>query len=881
MNNVTGLTVTPDVNALTLQWSPVAGATGYKVYRQLDGNFVLIANIPGTTFKDEWITTASAWSYAWSTDTGKLGLPKGVTQYYLVTAYDGSSESGGTNTSGTPIADTLYVIDKVRATVNIIAYGENTGAWSTAISTVANLTKVHDWIRTNFTTNITLYVDIKLLTTNVGSDATIYLQSLVAAYGYDIVTLPHRAWFPTIDGWWGGYTGTAAEIANIQTAHDSCFTVFGKYPVASYAWHYNSALAEKAASLGYKLCPGGISEQAGVDGFRSIGNPWGFYKPSKNNNLMPGDGTAENTHDIIAGLAPLKTGSYRTNFEYYNNLPETALDFCGDIWKNLTQQKNTFKKVIEDSDLDINGYFVTPFYIDSYWLFLDPTYTSYATDGSGDTEQWRAHKNIMQWFKDRYGADKVVKTGDLGTWLQTKIDNTKPCPPVLLWGYNDIEGHESEKGWRYDCANYHAMCQFKAGAAGYIRFIQELPYNSTNTEAVAPQTNWSSTGGVLRNTQYYDDGYESGTEGWFFSQDPPAREIQFVRSGITYSLHDGSDINISEGFISSTVSKAIACWHIFDNLNTTLLFTFVSEISEDSLINSYINRNASVTSIVEYNNLTAQTVELSQNTELSQANLIFSTQPSVQSTTENSAIIAYSTLELGANQIQSVQTTLASGSLSFQATVSESQTQNESTQAELQFTGTVSESKANTQSAIATQTITGTITSNQLTAQSSEGTSAVPTIAFSQQPTVLNGVIYYGTEDLFAGFEGVTIQLTAQQQQIVNASLGFAGTSIESQETANENALGSQVFSGGIVGYQLNQGQTLVQELEGVTQAQGSQQQVILSSLGFMGVASQEQAQRQNAIELAEVLALSVSVRDPLELSIAMRDPLALTVTVN
>src|SRR6185369_9820515 len=103
--------------------------------------------------------------------------------------------------------------------------------------------KIHDWVRANFSQNITLCVDIKLLTTEAGSDTTQYLQSLVAAYGYDVVTLPHRAWFPTINGWWGGWVSIAQEMVNMQTAHDACNVVFGKAPVASLAWHYNSALA--------------------------------------------------------------------------------------------------------------------------------------------------------------------------------------------------------------------------------------------------------------------------------------------------------------------------------------------------------------------------------------------------------------------------------------------------------------------------------------------------------------------------------------------------------------------------------------------------------------------------------------------------------------
>ena len=226
--------------------------------------------------------------------------------------------------------------------------------------------------------------------------------------GYDIITLPHLAWFPTVSGWWGSYPGIDTEIANMQTAHELCFSVFGKYPVAAAAWHYNKDLVSKAVSLGYKLAPGGICEQNGVDGFVAFGNPWGWYKPSKNNNLMPGNGNASNTQDIIVGLSPLKTGSYRTNFEVINGKTAGSIDFCGDIFTNLLSQQHAFTKIIEDSDNNINTHFVAPFYLDPYWLFTDSRYTCYVPDGSGDTDQWHVDKELMLWFADRYGADKLL-----------------------------------------------------------------------------------------------------------------------------------------------------------------------------------------------------------------------------------------------------------------------------------------------------------------------------------------------------------------------------------------------------------------------------------------------------------------------------------------
>ena len=472
------LTVSAGVNQLTLSWSASAGATGYKVYRQIAGKYTLLDTVSGATYSDSW-KTADKWGQSFSDGFGRLGLPRGVTQNYKVTAYDGTGESAGVTGSGTTVKASRYTTDKMRGTVNLIV--SSTDHMLSRNPTVPQIQTVHDWVRGNFTTKLTLWVSMQWLK-NPTSPVTVYVKSLVHKYGYDIITLPHVAWFPTVSGWWGSYPGLNTEVGNMQTAHDLCYAVFGKYPVAAAAWHYNKDLVSKAVSLGYKIAPGGICEQAGVDGFASLGNPWGWYKPSKNNNLMPGDGSASHTQNIIAGLCPLKTGSYRTNFELINGKEVGGVEFCCDIFTNLLSQQHSFTKIIEDSDNNINTHFVAPFYLDPYWLFTDGKYTVYVPGGSGDTDQWHADKELMLWFADRYGADKILGAGALATWLQTKVENSNPCPPVFLWDYNEVEGHESEKGWRYDSQHYHTMNRWKAGTHGYIRFIQELPYNVISAE---------------------------------------------------------------------------------------------------------------------------------------------------------------------------------------------------------------------------------------------------------------------------------------------------------------------------------------------------------------------------------------------------------------
>ena len=491
--------VSAGVNQLSISWSASAGAAGYKVYREIAGAYVLLDTVPGTTFSDSW-KTADTWGQAFGNGYGRLGLPRGIAQNYRVTAYDDVGESIGVAASGTTVAAGRYTTDKVRGIVNLIV--SSTDHMVKYNPTVEQIKTVHDWVRDNFTTNITLWVSMQWLQ-NPNSPVTVYLQSLVHDYGYDIVTLPHVAWFPTVSGWWGNYAGIETEIANMQTAHERCFSVFGKYPVAAAAWHYNKDLVSKAVSLGYKLAPSGICEQTGIDGFSCLGNPWGWYKPSKNNNMMPGDGNASHTQDIIVGLSPLKTGSYRTNFEVMHGKTLSGVDFCGDIFTNLLSQQRAFTKVIEDSDNDINSHIVAPFYLDPYWLFTDSKYTCYVPDGSRDTNQWHVDKELMLWFADRYGADKILGVEALATWLQTKINNAHPCPPLFLWDYNEVEGHEFERGWRYDSQYYSVMCRWQAGTQGYIRFIQELPYDVNNVEPRAPASNWSNTGGALRQCDTY------------------------------------------------------------------------------------------------------------------------------------------------------------------------------------------------------------------------------------------------------------------------------------------------------------------------------------------------------------------------------------------
>jgi hypothetical protein len=134
------------------------------------------------------------------------------------------------------------------------------------------------------------------------------------------------------------------------------------------------------------------------------------------------------------------------------------------------------------------------------------------------------------------------------------------------------------------------MNRWKAGTHGYIRFIQELPYNVINAEPAAPASNWSSTGGALRQCAVYP-------------HNPPARRIRFVCGGTTYDLHDGTRLNIHPATVTTDgASKtAIVQWDIYDVSDSNRLLTLQSTIAPAGLTNSYTYKGASVTSVTEHN----------------------------------------------------------------------------------------------------------------------------------------------------------------------------------------------------------------------------------------------------------------------------------------
>ena len=174
-------------------------------------------------------------------------------------------------------------------------------------------------------------------------------------------------------------------------------------------------------------------------------------------------------------------------------------------------------------------------------------------DGSRDTNQWHVDKELMLWFADRYGADKILGVEALAAWLQTKINNAHPCPPLFLWDYNEVEGHRP-KGLAVRLSVLHVMCRWQAGTQGVYSVYRKLPYDVNNVEPEAPASNWSNTGGALQQCDTYPN-------------NPPASKDPVRSTGnAVYDLHDGTNLNIHPAAVTTNGADntAVVRWDVYD-----------------------------------------------------------------------------------------------------------------------------------------------------------------------------------------------------------------------------------------------------------------------------------------------------------------------------
>jgi len=553
--------ITPGVNKVSLSWGAISGSLGYKIYRSEDGsNYTQIATITTTSYEDRRPASTQLDSYR--SYPGFIGLERNKQYWYKVTAYNAEGESSGSVTNTTTLIDTPYTGGTIRGKVIVNLICTSTDHMTASNPTQAQIQTLHDWIRANFTTKITLYVSRQILFATSGEPLNIlnYLKTLVTSYGYDIVTLPHYAWFPVNPSWSEGIT---SEIQRIQECHDKCFEVFGKYPVASVAWQYNNDLIEKAVSLGYKLAPGGTREQGNsVDNNGSLGIPFQFYKPSKRHSNVPGNGNPANTQNIIAGLTPLQWGPYRMNPEpdIVGKSDVTGLGIV-DSTNNYFAQQNTIRMLMEDSQsITFNDYYFLPCYIDPYWMFKEVNARSGIILPNGDTEMWHLDKQLMLWMKDRYGyLLDFYSVSELGTYLETVVTNSNPMPVYAHFDYNDQEGQSDQKGLRYESQYYHSILRHKTGLDGYIKLIQYAGYDVIIDEPAGLSNDWSIPGMYRRtNTN-------------------PVKDITFTAGGTTYRLAGAQtgqgQLNIHEPTKQVAGETLVMAWDVYDSTDTTRLMT--------------------------------------------------------------------------------------------------------------------------------------------------------------------------------------------------------------------------------------------------------------------------------------------------------------------
>jgi hypothetical protein len=598
------ITLTPGVNAISLSWPAVSGATGYKVCRSENGGTSYTAALvttAATSFTDDRRDATSSLISA-NTFTPVLGLEYNKTYTYKVTAYNGDGESSGSVGSSTPIAATSYSGGTVRGKALAALIAVNTDHVPSLNCTKAQLQTMHDWLRPNLTTKITLFVSKQILFATSGEIFTIlnYLKTLVSSYNYDIVTLPHRAWFPTTTAWSAGLT---TELNNIQLCHDQCFTAFGKYPVTANAWHYSKDFQNKLISLGYKLSASGFRGQSPShgDGWGSLGFPYAMYRPSKNNALVPGGGNSSDTFDIVSGFTSLQGGPYRENQEpgLGANGKNNGNGFGNaDAFSSMFGQQRTISQVMEDSQVAaFNKFHFLPMYFDPYWTFNDSRFSG-TIPTTGETEMWYMQKQIALWMKQRY-ADLVdfVTAGELADFAYTTIPLNDPYPPHAILSANEQEGWitPDDKSIEYGSQHYSAIVRYKAGSTGYIKPIQEVPFNTSIGEPSFPTNNWNIPGAYTR---------DNATN---------ARVITFVNSGTTYTLNTGTNLNIHAPTITSDAGarSLVFDWDIYDSTNTTKLLAFRSRFEESGLTNSYTYKAGTVSSVTEQNNVITSTSVLS------------------------------------------------------------------------------------------------------------------------------------------------------------------------------------------------------------------------------------------------------------------------------
>lgn len=604
--NPSNVVATGLVNSVQLGWDIEVDAEEYRVYRDIQGTYTLIGTVNGAStvsFVDACRGEYANWninhiyngSPLYGAEGGtRLGLRKGVEYSYKVTAYNALEGETDLLTQtvalGTPVADVAYVLpERVKGVAYFLI--ANSTNWEQSTPDISYFSDWYDWLTTNFTTKLTLIVDHDFCINNQEPFNQMIAGWIGTNLDLDIVISP----FPAFSNNYGysawSFMDTATCIARMQAAHQGCIDNFGKAPVGVHAGQMYKELAQASENLGHTVMLHSYIEQCGLDGYTCIGKPWGWYKPSKTNTNAPGDGTVENTFDLISGSQSIKTGSHRAHVELVNGRYQPQLDYKGDISVDFFENMNNFKMLLDDNIQDINQLIVPQLHFDAFWLTTSNGHYAPDPDGIETTIQGRFDKELYTWYKDRYGVDHIVGISGVNTNLRTLM-GSEPTLPLFLHTYNGIEGAEADKGFRYESNHYLSLLRYKEGDTGNIKFIQEVPFSNTLTEPIVGSgvMDWSNqyAGSFLRECV--------GREG-----NPLARTLTFTADSVEYNLATGVSLNIHTPTISSDAltGSATISWDVYDSTDAIRYFTFTTNYTPTGLINSVDNIDASVTEVRE------------------------------------------------------------------------------------------------------------------------------------------------------------------------------------------------------------------------------------------------------------------------------------------
>lgn len=575
------VTALGQVNKVRVAWTAPNPApeqlSGYKVYRSTDNvTYTLVATIAdntATAYTDQRAasTTLNTFFSSYGSPGTFVGLLRDTLYYYKVVAYNGGGDSpGAKTTSATTAIDNAYS-GTIRAKMmcNLIMVSTDHIPASNPLK--ADIQEEHDFIRPKCDNVVTLFISRQVLgadnTGNTNIDNVLkYAQQLVRDYGYDIVTIPHNAWFPVNPTF---SEGVATEMYRMQAAHDCTVVRFGKAPVASFGWAYNKTLMQKAIDLGYTILPHPVTEQKGVDDASIMGAPRNGYLASKRGIVMAGNGLADNTFMQPSALFALQWSPLHLNTAAVNG-DNAIVGFIGDLTPDVFATQNQFRQVLEDSQVvTFNKGFPVTVYADPVWW----TNTDHAGYVDGEHEPFYMWKRVLEWYYDRYhGMTDYYSASGYAAYLDNAVTAANPLPPYALLMYDEEQNSDGTsrangtRGIRYDSKNYHMFTWHRVGTNGYVRPIQYVPFSLTYDEPGSADPNWTGTTHWSANTGILRD------------NTAVILKIKIVNGTDNYTVNgaeagDNTAIIMSPTYSIVDTTHLVATWDVRSTDNATRLTT--------------------------------------------------------------------------------------------------------------------------------------------------------------------------------------------------------------------------------------------------------------------------------------------------------------------